>query len=367
MNENDKSVIITHEFFPFRGGVATYCLELAAAAAGEVEVWASGSNPGEGEFDYIVQWLEAGTRLHPLDLIRFARRLRSKKNELRESKIVLASVGAMMGWMLAGRMKVKKLTLVFHGSEILKFARWPWRGMSRTLVKGADRVVCVSKAVAGLMRKSHLGTSVESIILASGAPGREMRRLAESIQSETRSEHEVRILTLARIHPRKGQLEMARALKLLPEAVKMRVTFWIAGKGDTEYWQQVREALDESGVRWKAFGEVTDEQAAELYAECDFYVMSSVSQRGSVEGLGITYLEAALFGKPSVAFDSGGVGEAVLDEFSGLLAPEGDVAGLAARIERLVCDTDLRKQLGEGARAHGAKFNWETAARRILS
>jgi glycosyltransferase involved in cell wall biosynthesis len=55
-------------------------------------------------------------------------------------------------------------------------------------------------------------------------------------------------------------------------------------------------------------------------------------------------------GAPVVAFDVGGIPDAVRHEETGLLAPVGDVEGLAAAIRRALEDEGLRARLGRTAR-----------------
>ena len=51
-------------------------------------------------------------------------------------------------------------------------------------------------------------------------------------------------------------------------------------------------------------------------------------------------------GTPAVAFDTGGIGEAVRHRETGWLAPPGDTAGLAAGVETLIGDEAERARLG---------------------
>lgn len=64
------------------------------------------------------------------------------------------------------------------------------------------------------------------------------------------------------------------------------------------------------------------------------------------EGLGVALLQAAAAGLPVVACAAGGIPEAVADSETGLLSPPGDVAGLAANLERLLGDPELARRLG---------------------
>ncbi len=68
------------------------------------------------------------------------------------------------------------------------------------------------------------------------------------------------------------------------------------------------------------------------------------------EGMPVSLMEAAACGVPVVATAVGGVPELVEDEMTGLLTPPGDIEGVAVRLERLLCDGDLRSRMGVAAR-----------------
>src|SRR5690606_17788186 len=68
-----------------------------------------------------------------------------------------------------------------------------------------------------------------------------------------------------------------------------------------------------------------------------------------MESFGLSILEAMSFGCPAVSTAVGGVPEVVIHGESGLLAPRGDVAALAAALTTLIDNPDLRRALGQAA------------------
>lgn len=70
----------------------------------------------------------------------------------------------------------------------------------------------------------------------------------------------------------------------------------------------------------------------------------------SMEGLGVSLLQAAAAGVPIVASRAGGLPEAVADGRTGLLVPPGDVTALAAAIDGLLADAALRERMGAAGR-----------------
>jgi glycosyltransferase involved in cell wall biosynthesis len=69
------------------------------------------------------------------------------------------------------------------------------------------------------------------------------------------------------------------------------------------------------------------------------------------EGLGISLVEAAACGLPSVGSRTGGIVDVLGDGRAGVLVPPGDVAALAAALRSLLADPARRAVLGAGARA----------------
>ncbi len=80
------------------------------------------------------------------------------------------------------------------------------------------------------------------------------------------------------------------------------------------------------------------------------------------EGWGITVMEAAACGTPSVASDAPGLRDSVRDGHTGLLVPHADVAALTDAMLRLADDPALVETMGIAARAHAERLSWQGAA-----
>jgi phosphatidylinositol alpha-1,6-mannosyltransferase len=370
-----KIVICTHEFSPFRGGVATYSEELATALqrAGEVvEVWAPDYGvPGAiDEFAFPVVRLPACGSLRFGDRVRFGFQVAARRKQLEEATVVLTSVGAHTAFMILvplGQVKCRRLLSVVHGSEVLRFQKSGfWRFWARRFFPRVECVFTVSKYSQSLMERSFLSALARRIAIAPCACSAAAMRPCGTALRNNKDER-IRILTLARVHPRKGQLDTARALARLPAELRSRIVYQIGGIGDTSYLRQVAVVCREAGVGFEHLGQINPDTLAGTYHQCDICAMTSRSLPKSVEGFGISYLEAGFHGKPVVGYRSGGAVEAVVDGETGLLVNEGDVTALANAFQRLLVDAALREQLGEGGRRHAAKFSWDATARVVTS
>lgn len=148
------------------------------------------------------------------------------------------------------------------------------------------------------------------------------------------------------------------AARLRADGVGVRVL--IAGQGDHyEELVQLRDALG-LGASVEFLGFVEEERKRELMRRSWVHVLTSTK-----EGWGITNVEAAACGTPTVASDSPGLRDSVIHGETGFLVPHGDVHALARRIGELVKDPGLRDRMGAAARRFAERFSWDEAARRI--
>jgi glycosyltransferase involved in cell wall biosynthesis len=163
-----------------------------------------------------------------------------------------------------------------------------------------------------------------------------------------------------------GRLKRYKRVDLVISAMKVLVdrglqaTLLIAGEGDDEArLRRIAAPLAETGtVRFLGF--VPEDEKVRLLQGAWVHVFTSMK-----EGWGITNLEAASCGTPSVASDSPGLRDSVLHGRTGFLVPHGDVLALADRLEALIRDDALRKAHGARAREFALSLSWDATAERM--
>ncbi len=112
---------------------------------------------------------------------------------------------------------------------------------------------------------------------------------------------------------------------------------------------EIASALAREGVEWQRRLEPPALAAAVDGARA--LLLPSAS-----EGLPRVAIEAFLRGRAVIGARAGGIPDIVEDGVNGLLVEPGDVAGLAAAIERVLADHDLAARLGVGAAASAAAW-----------
>lgn len=160
-----------------------------------------------------------------------------------------------------------------------------------------------------------------------------------------------------------GRLKEYKRVDLVLQAVhrlaarNIRVEFDVVGRGERE--DALRAHAHRLGlsdqVRFHGF--VSEDEKLALLRRSWIHVLTSPK-----EGWGISTIEAAACGTPTVASDAPGLRESVVDGRTGLLVPHGDVEALTAALERLIRDVELRERMGHGALEFSQGFSWDASA-----
>jgi glycosyltransferase involved in cell wall biosynthesis len=167
---------------------------------------------------------------------------------------------------------------------------------------------------------------------------------------------EPRFLYVGRLKRYKG---IGLAIQALAAARRTRpeLRLNIAGTGDqrAELERLATELDQQSAVTFHGF--VNETQKLSLLRGAWANLFPSPK-----EGWGITIVEAAACGTPSIASDSPGLRDSVRHMETGYLVPHGDVPALAARMLELAGDPALVARLGGAARRFAERLTWKRSA-----
>jgi glycogen synthase len=160
-----------------------------------------------------------------------------------------------------------------------------------------------------------------------------------------------RLLYAGRIDASEGIATAIEALARLPASAHLS----LVGQGEENDVRALRARARELGVAGRVTFEDPPGQAdlARDYASADVLVFPVTS----AEGWRLVPLEAMASGTPVVATGSGGWGEYLEDERNCLLHPPGNADALAAAVERIASDDDLRARLREAGLATAADYS----------
>jgi glycosyltransferase involved in cell wall biosynthesis len=333
------------------GGAQTYVASLLPVLADRFDVAVAAHGPGPLR-DAAA---EAGVRFIPLEHVRrsirpwrdlagFVELVRLLRREKPDIVHANSSKAGLLGRLAAAAAGVPIRIFTVHG-----WAFAARSGLTSRVYRWADRLVqpfttvtvCVSESerTAGL----RAGTcSAERTVVI---------RNAVSLEGTPRSRHERErplVVSVGRLKAPKDFVTLARALAALP-ADSFEALIVGDGPDRPALETELRRLRLEDRVRLA--GERHD--VADMLAAADVFVLSSRS-----EGLPVSVLEAMAAELPVVASRVGGVSELVVDGETGFLVAPGKPRDLAAALESLVADRDLRRHLGAVGRVRAeTRFN----------
>jgi glycosyltransferase involved in cell wall biosynthesis len=159
-----------------------------------------------------------------------------------------------------------------------------------------------------------------------------------------------RLLYCGRLDERKGVDLCVAALPHLPEA-----SLTVVGGGDPAYRDELAALAVRAGVSDRVrFERASRAELPGAYAAADA-VLFPVRWE---EPWGLVPLEAMAVGRPVVASGRGGSGEYLEDGVNCLIAdPDEGPSAIAAALERLAADPELRETLREGGRRTAERFS----------
>jgi glycosyltransferase involved in cell wall biosynthesis/uncharacterized membrane protein len=270
-----------------------------------------------------------------VELVRLYRRVRPDVVHLHSSKAgILGRLAAVIA-----RVPVRVYTV--HGWSFAAY-----RGAAGRLFLWAERamrplttaVICVSHASRKQGIAARACSAGRTVVIHNAVD-------TTSFLPARRRGRPPRIVSVARFAFPKDFASLVSALALVTADV--RATF--VGEGPA--LSEIATIIEMQGLEGKVELLGARGDVRELLASSDVFVLSSRS-----EGHPVSLLEAMAAGLPVVATDVGGVAESVVHGQTGLLVPAGDVTALAAALERLVDDEQLRRRLGTAGRVRACEL-----------
>ena len=173
-----------------------------------------------------------------------------------------------------------------------------------------------------------------------------------------------KLITVSRLDGRKSHKNVLMTIKnLLPKFPKLKYVSIGDGdeKSNLEKLSKELGLIDQVRFIYKS----TEQEKIGLLEKSDIFIMPSVIYKKSVEGFGITFIEAASYGKPSIAGKFGGEADAVLEGKTGYLCDGNDLNNLYETLLKIL-DNDKYKKLGANALEFSKNFSWNKIVKKYI-
>lgn len=362
-----KILIITLEYPPQIGGIASYVFNFAKNLRPEDVVVYAPSVKGDKEFDQNNYWKTY--RLQPFWWLRprwFKMFLQIRKIVKKENigKIYLhhiLPVGQVAFWVK----KILKIPYVvfLHGTDVEMGTDKKNKKRKFSFVcREAEKVVVNSEFL-----KNKLSNKVENlpnVIVVYPCPGDNFLQEInveeeQNLRSKLALSGKKVILTVARMAEGKG---FPHLIRLLPQILQKvpNLVWLIIGDGPkkTMLVSEIQKNNLQNVTRF--LGTIPYEELPKYYRLADLFVLLTHKDESSEEGWGTVFLEAAASGLPVVAGRVGGVEEVVDNLRTGLLVDVYQDQSVVSGVADLLREEKYAKELGIAGRERVLnEFQWD--------
>lgn len=379
-----KSLLFTLDFPPNFGGVAAYYHNICANFPSDRIVVLAPENPQAENFDSrqdfavirsnFTEFFPSSGRLGFFNRFKIYFYFWRMIKIIKSRKIELIQVGNILplGTLALLIKKFRKVPYMIytHGLDIV-YAQNFWRKklLLKIIIKEASAIVTNSNYTRGELIK--LGADNKKIIIVYPCSDLELTHFDKVEIENFKTAHELQdkkiLLTAGRLVERKGHDQVIKALPEILRSVPDAI-YVIAGGGPDLDRLKNLAAEDKLDQHVRFLGAISRKDLALCYSLADVFIMPSRQlKNGDVEGFGIVYLEANIYGKPAIGGRSGGVPEAIDDGKTGILVDPENAEEIAQAAIRLLTDSAYAQALGSrGAQRVREEFNWKKQAGKII-
>ncbi len=363
MNSIKKTLLITIDFPPQRGGVANYLSNFSQNLPNNKIVILAGKKGEWQSFDDKQHYKIIRENLYYKNFWpKWLKTYFITKKIIKEEQIeqIIISHVLPMGYITL--LLNKPFFIIFHGYDIMTAQKNAWKNFwLKLIMQKAKHLLVNSNFTKNQIIRG--GISENKITIVHPCPNINPENLnkaeKEIIKKELELDSKKIMISVGRLVKRKG---FDKVIEAMPEVIKKfpNLIYLIIGKG--EYKKELEKLAENLQVRGNIIilEDIADSHLPCYYALADIFIMPSrIEKQTDVEGFGIVYLEANSFGKPVIAGKSGGVADAVIDGQTGILVEPNSASEIRKAILKLLTDQKLANKLGiQGQKRVKKEFQW---------
>lgn len=272
----------------------------------------------------------------------------------------------------------KIVASVIHGLDIT-FATKPgflarvYAAINIPCLKKLDLLIAVSRETASIAEQTGIAKEQLTVINNGIDPetlrGEYSRQELETFLGEDLAGKHVIVRTGRYVKHKGVEWFVKNVVPRLPDNTLFVAAGAIVKKntpGDVDVFPACQKAVSDLGLgkRVKLFTNLPWEKMRLLFNTADIIVSPNIVVPGTMEGFGISVLEAALCGRPVIASDLEGLKDAICHNENGILVEPENPEAFVRAILPLLESADMRHALGErAARYTETHFHWNIIAR----
>ena len=365
LNGNKMIVITTRNFLPEIGGMQTLMSDLAMHLSKfyEVKVFAEISKDSK-KFDESQKY-----EIIRVKGIKFIRKFR-KANQIQDFFLKNKNINALLSDHWKSLEKISKNTCLsscticlIHGKEINHPKGSPLNIRMLNSLTKAKYVIANSEFTKNLAIEKGVNEN-KIVIINPGTNIHENESLDENYAKKIFNNANPRIISVCRLEKRKGLENTLLALKNFQSKFE---NFKFAIIGDGEEKENLKNQIKNLNLSQNIIllQNMDTKLKNALIKFADFFIMPSIQVGKSVEGFGISFLEAAKYGTASIGGIQGGSSDIIKNKKTGLLC-DGNSHGDIYKSLMLIMENHNYKVFGENAKIFARQFAWENQINKYI-
>ena len=225
-----------------------------------------------------------------------------------------------------------------------------------SVLNNVENVIANSQFTKNLAIELGVNSSKVIVINPGVDPAEELnKKTLDKVESILKVKNP-RLITVSRFDKRKNHEKIVMALRNLKQ-IYPDIVYICIGYGEEE--ENIKKLVKELDLEAQVmfFKDISNDLKNALVAKSNIFVMPSIIHKKSVEGFGISYVEAAQYGIPSIGGKDGGASDAIDHEKTGLICDGNSLDDIYSSIN-LMLENKKYLELGKNAKEFVNKFQW---------
>ncbi len=251
----------------------------------------------------------------------------------------------------------KKKYCLIHGKEINHPVGSSINKRIKKVLNETEKVIANSESTKNLAINSGIDKNKVKVINPGVNTAKELdKKSLEKVESLLKIKSP-RLITVSRFDKRKNHGKIIMALRNLKQQYP-DIVYICVGHGDEE--ENLKKLVQELDLSSQVmfFKDISENLKNALIARSNIFVMPSIIYKTSVEGFGISYVEAAQYSIPSLGGKDGGASDAIKHDKTGIICDGNNLEDIYSSLS-LMIENKKYIELGKNAKEFVSKFQWQ--------
>ena len=252
--------------------------------------------------------------------------------------------------------KKKKMCLI-HSKEINHYKGSILNKRVLNVLNNIDYVVANSQFTRELAIKYGVENTKIIVINPGIDPIKELKKTTLDEAEKLLKDSNPKIITVSRFDKRKNHEKIIMSLRNLKQ-IYPNILYICIGYGEEE--ENIKKLVNELDLHNQVLflKNITHDLKNALISKSNIFAMPSIIYKKSVEGFGITFIEAAQYGVPSIGGKDGGASDAIDHLKSGIICDGNNLDEVYSSLN-IMLENNKYLEFGKVAKENSKKFLWE--------